>query len=133
MRRIYLVDDDESLLRALGRLLRLEGFDVVPFESPNGFLRSLGQTRIGCVIADLKMPEMSGMEMYDAMERAGCGLPVIFLTGHGAVCESVLAMKRGAPNFLPKPVAREDLLGAINEAFGIQEAREREDSDNAEF
>ncbi len=74
MRRIYLVDDDKSLLRALGRMLRVEGFDVVPFESPERFLRTLSQARSGCVIADLKMPEMSGIEMYEAMERAECHL-----------------------------------------------------------
>src|SRR5271169_4883181 len=99
MRRIYLVDDDESLLRTLGRLLRLEGFEVVPFESPNAFLRVLGSASDGCVIADLKMPEMNGIEMYEAMERAGCSLPVIYLTGQGAVPDSVLAMKHGAINF----------------------------------
>jgi len=82
MRRIYLVDDDESLLRTLGRLLRIEGFEVVPFESPRSFLQALGQTTAGCVIADLKMPEMTGIEMYEAMERTGCSLPMIFLTGN---------------------------------------------------
>ncbi len=133
MKRIYLVDDDESLLRTLGRLLHIEGFEVVPFRSPNGFLRSLGEARIGCVIADLKMPEMTGIEMCEAMERAGCSLPVIFLTGHAAVPDTVLAMKRGAINFLTKPATRDDLLAAIDEAFRIQEAKETEDSENSEF
>ena len=133
MKRIYLVDDDESLLRTLGRLLRIEGFEVVPFRSPNGFLSSLGEARIGCVIADLKMPEMTGIEMYDAMERAGCRLPMIFSTGHAAVPDTVLAMKRGAINFLTKPATRDDLLAAIDEAFRIQEAKEREDLETAEF
>ena len=128
-----MVDDDESLLRTLGRLLRLEGYDVVPFESPNGFLQNLHHARVGCVIADLKMPEMTGIEMYDAMERAGSTLPVIFLTGHGAVPESVRAIKRGAVNFLTKPAAREDLLLAIDEAFTIQEAKQQENSENVEF
>jgi FixJ family two-component response regulator len=133
MRRIYLVDDDKSLLRALGRMLCVEGFEVVPFESPKSFLRTLSQTTTGCVIADLKMPEMSGIEMYEAMEQAGSALPIIFLTGQGAIPDCALAMKLGAVNFLVKPAAREDLLGAIDEAFRLLEAAEREDSEKAEF
>jgi FixJ family two-component response regulator len=133
MRRIYLVDDDESLLRTLGRLLRIEGFEVVPFKSPNSFLRALDGACNGCVIADLKMPEMNGLEMYEAMEHAGCGLPVIFLTGQAAVPDGVLAMKRGAINFLTKPAAREDLLAALDEAFGVQDSRAREEAENAEL
>jgi len=133
MRRIYLVDEDESLLRTLGRLLRIEGFEVVPFESPRSFLQALGQTTAGCVIADLKMPEMTGIEMYEAMERTGCSLPMIFLTGNGAISDSVLAMKQGAINFLTKPATREDLLAAIDDAFRIQEAIAQANSENAEF
>jgi RNA polymerase sigma factor (sigma-70 family) len=133
MRRIYLVDDDESLLRTLGRLLRIEGFEVVPFESPRSFLQALGKTTAGCVIADLKMPEMTGIEMYEAMERTGCSLPMIFLTGNGAISDSVLAMKQGAINFLTKPATREDLLAAIDDAFRIQEAIAQANSENAEF
>jgi FixJ family two-component response regulator len=133
MRKIYLVDDDESLLRTLGRLLRVEGFDVIPFASPHRFVQSLDRVRTGCVISDLKMPEMSGFEMYHLMQRAGCNLPLIFLTGHGGIRDTVLAMKLGAVNFLTKPAAREDLLAAINEAFRIQEARQEEYSRNAEL
>lgn len=133
MKRIYLVDDDESLLRTLGRLLRIEGFDVIPFLSPNTFLKSLDRAKPGCVIVDLKMPEMSGIEMYDAMERAGCVLPMIFLTGEGAIPDSVLAMKKGAINFLTKPAAREDILAALDEAFRLQENKQQEDSENREF
>ena len=133
MRRIYLVDEDESLLRTLGRLLRIEGFEVVPFESPRSFLQALGQTTAGCVIADLKIPEMTGIEMYEAMERTGCSLPMIFLTGNGAISDSVLAMKQGAINFLTKPATREDLLAAIDDAFRIQEAIAQANSENAEF
>jgi len=133
LRRIYLVDDDESLLRTLGGLLRLEGFDVLPFKSPTGFLESLGQPMAGCVIADLKFPEMSGMEMYDMMDRAGCILPVIFLTGQGAIPDSVLAIKRGAVNFLTKPAAKSELLAAVDEAFRIYQAKQREHSEKSEL
>jgi FixJ family two-component response regulator len=133
MKRIYLVDDDESTLRSLGRLLRIEGFDTVLFASPSDFLQSLGQANAGCVIADLKMPEMSGIEMYEMMKRAGCILPVIFLSGQGAIPDSVMAMKRGAINFLTKPATREDILAAIEEAFRFQDAKQQEHSENAEI
>jgi FixJ family two-component response regulator len=79
------------------------------------------------------MPEMTGIEMYEAMESSGCNLPIIFLTGQGGVSDSVLAMKHGAVNFLTKPATREDLLAALEEAFGIQDARAREDSQDAEY
>lgn len=133
MKRIYLVDDDESVLRTLGRLLTLEGYDVVSFDSPGKFLFELPLRGSGCVIADLKMPEMDGIELYDAMRKAGSTLPVIFLTGHGAVSESVRAMKRGAVNFLTKPAERADVLAALHEAFALQEARQAEDAENLEF
>lgn len=133
MRRIYLVDDDHSLLRTLGRLLRIEGFDVIPFASPNDFLRSLEQASSGCVIADLRMPEMNGIEMYDLMACAGCTLPIIFLTGQGAIPDSVRAIKRGAINFLTKPASREEILAAVEEAFRIQETKQQEHSAKAEF
>ena len=132
-RIIYIVDDDESLLKTLGRLLRIEGFDVIPFASPSRFLESLDQARPGCVIADLKMPEMSGIELYDLMKRAGYTLPMIFLTGQGAIPDTVLAMKRGAINFLTKPATREDVLAAVEEAFRIQESQQQEHGEKAEF
>jgi FixJ family two-component response regulator len=131
MRRIYLVDDDESTLRSLDRLLRIEGFDAVLFASPSDFIQSLGQAKAGCVIADLKMPEMNGIEMQEKMERSGCTLPVIFLSGQGAIPDSVMAMKHGAINFLTKPASREDILAAIDEAFRIYAAKEQEHSQNA--
>lgn len=133
LKRIYLVDDDESVLRTLGRLLTLEGYDVVSFDSPSKFLFELPLRGSGCVIADLRMPEMDGIELYDAMRKAGSTLPVIFLTGHGAVSESVRAMKRGAVNFLTKPAERADVLAALHEAFALQEARQAEDAENLEF
>jgi FixJ family two-component response regulator len=73
------------------------------------------------------MPEMTGIELYDAMRQAGSTLPVIFLTGHGAIPESVMAMKRGAVNFLTKPAKRDDLLAAVREALVLLETTHQED------
>jgi FixJ family two-component response regulator len=132
VRRIYLIDNDESLLRTHCRLLRIEGFEVIPFTSPLRFVQSLDRAKTGCVITDLKMPEMNGLQMYDFMTRKGCTLPVIFLIGQGAIPDIVRAMKRGAINLLTKPATREDLLAAVDEAFRIQETRQQEHSEKAE-
>ena len=118
VRRIYLVDDDESLLRTLGRLLRIVGFDVIPFASPSRFLQSLDQARPGCVIADLKMPEMNGIELYDFDEARAMHSAGNFRDRSGCDSDSVLAMKhrirRGLrssvpsqplPRPLPRPTA----------------------------
>jgi len=131
MRRVYLVDQDESVRRALGHLLCLEGFEVLSFESPQGFLENLDYAAPGCVIADLELPGMSGLDMFEVMELAGSTLPVIFLTGRTTVPDIVLAMKRGATDLLTKPVRPEELLTAIEEAFRVQEASLRRDSARA--
>ncbi len=85
------------------------------------------------MIADLKMPEMSGIELYDLMKRARYTLPMIFLTGQGAIPDTVLAMKRGAINFLTKPATREEILAAVDEAFQIQESQQQKYGEKAEF
>jgi FixJ family two-component response regulator len=133
VKRIYLIDDDESFLRSLTRLLKLSGFEVLPFSSPVGFLPSVGPGMSGCIITDLKMPGMSGHELLAALDARACHLPVIFLTGHGGIPDSVLAMKRGAVNFLTKPVAKKDLIAAVDEAFAVHEAHSREDAELAEL
>jgi FixJ family two-component response regulator len=87
----------------------------------------------GCLITDLKMPSMSGHDLLLAMDSRACHLPVIFLTGRGGIPDSVLAMKRGAVNFLTKPAAKKDLLAAIDEAFALHDANSREDAGLAEL
>lgn len=131
MKQIYLVDDDESLLRSLSRALRVSGFEVTAFTSPVAFLETLAEAKHGCVITDLRMPEMSGLELIEAMERAHSRLPVLFLTGRGEIADSVLAMKRGAINFLTKPVQLQDLLAAVAEAFTAAALSEQEDAEAA--
>jgi two-component system, LuxR family, response regulator FixJ len=129
---VYVVDDDVSVLRALSRLLTMAGYAVETFASATEFLAQHRPETRGCVIADLRMPVMSGLELQSALAQSGNPLPVIFLTGHGDIPTSVQAMKRGAEDFLKKPVQKEKLLAAVQlalandaAAFG-QHAHQRE-------
>ncbi|HUL08760.1 MAG TPA: response regulator [Candidatus Acidoferrum sp.] len=114
---VYLVDDDPSILRALARLLRAGGHQVSTFRSPRDFLAQHDAAAAGCVVLDLAMPGLSGLELQTALAAAGCQRPIVFLSGHGDVPSSVRAMKAGAVDFLTKPVSERDLLGAIERAI----------------
>ncbi|WP_342373759.1 response regulator [Myxococcus stipitatus] len=114
---IFLVDDDESVLRGLGRLLRAAGHVTKPFASPDLFLAQLSGDTPGCAVLDLRMPGLNGLELQQSMASKGCHLPVIFITGHGDVPASVRAMKAGAVDFLLKPFDEQHLLAAIEQAL----------------
>ena len=129
---VFIVDDDASMLRALSRLLTLAGYAVEAFASAPEFLARHQPSDRGCVLADLRMPHMSGLELHAALARSGNPLPFIFLTAHGDIPTSVQAIKRGAEDFLTKPVQKEKLLAAVQRAlaqdaatFG-QDVRRRE-------
>jgi RNA polymerase sigma factor (sigma-70 family) len=129
---VFVVDDDASMLRALTRLLTLAGYTVQAFASAQELLTQHQPSHRGCVIADLRMPRMSGLELQAALGRSGNALPVIFLTAHGDIPTSVHAMKGGAEDFLTKPVQKEKLLEAVQRALAHdaaaseQNARRRE-------
>src|SRR3954462_3528126 len=114
--RIYIVDDDSSFLTALRRFLATEGYDVAPFDSPAAFLAAHDPQAPGCLLLDLKMAEMSGLDVQSRMIAEGHTRPVIFITGDASVPTSVTAMKQGARDYLTKPVAPEVLLTAIRAA-----------------
>jgi FixJ family two-component response regulator len=113
---VFVVDDDPAVLKGLSRLLRAAGLDVATFGSPQEFLEHDPQAP-GCLILDVSMPDLNGPELQEALLKKGSTLPIIFLTGHGDVPTSVQAMKRGALDFLTKPVNDEDLLNAIQVAI----------------
>ena len=114
---VFLVDDDPSVLKGLRRLLTSAGLEVAAFESPREFLDRQDADAPGCVVLDLAMPGVNGMELQQQLAARGSTLPIVFLTGHGDVPTSVQAMKRGAADFLTKPVDEKDLLAAIRNAF----------------
>lgn len=114
---VYIVDDDVEVLKGLERLLAAAGLSVAAFESPRVFLDNIGSTAQGCLVLDLSMPGINGLELQQALAERSSQLPVIFLTGRGDIPASVQAMKRGAVDFLTKPVDDEQLLAAIRGAF----------------
>jgi two-component system response regulator FixJ len=114
---IYIVDDDVSMLRSLSRLLRAAGFQVVIHNSAAEFLEQLPQEANGCLITDLMMPGMSGIELQAALQKSGNPIPIVFLTGRGDIPTSVHAMRSGAEDFLTKNAPREDLLAAVHRAL----------------
>ena len=131
--RVFLVDDDASVLKGLRRLLVAAGFEVAAFESPQLFLDGHDASAQGCLVLDLAMPGLNGMELQQALAARGSVLPIVFLTGHGDVPTSVQAMKRGAADFLTKPVDDKDLLAAIQNAFEKGRALRKDRSEAAEI
>jgi FixJ family two-component response regulator len=114
---IYLVDDDRSFLRALSRRLRAADYQVETFGSAKEFLTRRRSDAAGCALLDLRMPGPGGLELQEALTQAEESLPVVFLTAHGDISSSVQAMKRGAVDFLTKPVRGDELLDAVQRAL----------------
>jgi FixJ family two-component response regulator len=114
---VHLVDDDPAFLAAMSRFLRAAGFFVVAFDSAADLLSRVSAETRGCVIADLDMPGVSGLELQSLLAARGVAMPVIFLTGHGDIPSSVRAMREGAVDFLEKLAPREQLTAAIISAL----------------
>jgi len=115
---VHVVDDDASFLRAISRRLEAAGFQVAAFDSAEAFLTRRSDLP-GCAVLDLRMPGAGGLELQEALSRSKEPLPVIFLTGHGDVSSSVRAMKRGAVDFLTKPVDGDELVEAVRRAIAV--------------
>jgi two-component system, LuxR family, response regulator FixJ len=118
---VYVVDDDLSHLRSISRLLRASGFHVVIHNSAAELLAELPPQASGCIVTDLMMPEMNGIELQEALRHDGNGIPIVFLTGRGDIPTSVLAMRSGAEDFLTKTAPKEDLLAAVRRALAHNE------------
>jgi two-component system response regulator FixJ len=114
---IYVVDDDDGMRRALDTLLGTVGFKTAVFSRPSDFLANFKPDLPGCLVLDIRMPGMSGLELQQHLNRMGSMLPVIFITGHGDVPMAVQAMKEGAFEFIQKPFRDQDLLDRINHAL----------------
>lgn len=116
-RLIHIVDDEEAIRRSTGFMLKTSGFSVATYDSGAAFLRDVKHLEPGCVLLDVRMPEMDGLEVQQALLDRGLSLPVIILTGHGDISIAVRAMKMGAVEFLEKPFEKTMLLNAIGAAF----------------
>src|SRR6185295_9678036 len=117
MEQIFLVDDDEGVRKSLGRMLRAEGFDVEEFDSAEAFLARAATPAEGCLVLDVTMPGLDGLELQAHLREAGRHLPIVFLTGYGDIPMSVQAIKSGATDFLTKPVNSQVLVAAVRAAI----------------
>ena len=118
---VYVVDDDPSVRKALARLLRSAGYGAKTLASAREFLDFTYPDAPGCLILDIKMPKLSGLELQDHLAEKGISFPIIFITGHGTVPTSVRAFKAGAMDFLQKPFEDSELLDAVS--HGIEKHR----------
>jgi FixJ family two-component response regulator len=114
---VHIVDDDESLRRAVDSLCRSVGFQTRAYGSAQEFLDAKREDVSGCLVLDVRLPGMSGLDFQSKLAELGINLPVILVTGHGDVPMSVRAMKAGAIDFLPKPFRDQDLLDAVTTAI----------------
>lgn len=114
---VYVIDDDADVRQGLARLLRSAGWDVDCYAAAEDFLGTAPGDGLGCILLDVSMPRMTGPELHDQLRARGCGLPVIYLTGHGTVSIGVNAMRQGAFDFLEKPVDADALLAVVGTAI----------------
>ena len=114
---VHLVDDDASFLTAMSRLLRASGLTVKTYSSPTAFLAERSRDAHGCVVVDLEMPGLNGLELHEQLAATDEPMPVVFLTGHGDIPSSVRAMKQGAEDFLTKRAPKADIVAAIERAI----------------
>jgi FixJ family two-component response regulator len=114
---VHIVDDDASFRNAISRLLKIAGYDVAGYESAACFLGSIADARPGCILLDVQMPALGGLQLQEEFAKLPHGWPIIFMTGHGDIPTTVRAIKAGAEDFLSKPVSRQTLLEAIERAL----------------
>jgi FixJ family two-component response regulator len=114
---VFVIDDDPGVLRALTRLLTAAGFQARAFPSPAAFLQQHDPAAPGCLVLDVALPGLDGLQLQEALTSSGCARPVVFITGRGDIPTSVRAMKAGAVDFLTKPVDGEDLVAAVRNAI----------------
>lgn len=118
-RMIHIVDDEDAIRRSASFMLKTSGFDVRTWASGVALLKEARSIEPGCILLDVRMPEMDGLEVQQALADAGIALPVIVLTGHGDIAIAVRAMKAGAVDFLEKPFEKARLLDAIAAGFAL--------------
>ncbi len=123
---VFVVDDDDSVRASLSRLLTASGFHVEAYASAQEFLAEPKGARPGCLLLDLRMPGIDGLELQEALSNGNSSQPIVFLTGHGSVSESVAAMKAGATDFLEKPADPSDLVAAVKRAIELDARQRRE-------
>jgi FixJ family two-component response regulator len=132
-RHVFIVDDDVQTLRAFARILHVEGFEVDTFHSASEFLKHPPSDVPSCLVLDLKLPEIDGLQLQQLMRNGRVDIPIIFISGYGDVPSTASAMRFGAVDFLEKPVEGARLLDAVSNAVALDAVRRgrRRDSDDA--
>lgn len=129
---VFVVEDDEAVRSSLSVLLRLEGLRVLGFERAEAFLAAWRPGWSGCLVVDLRMPGLSGLELLERLRRSGCGLPAIVITAHGDVANTRSSFRAGAVDFFEKPVDNAALLAAIRQAMDRDAEARRESQERSQ-
>lgn len=128
---VYVVDDDEGIREGLSLLLETTGQKTKLYSSALDFLDDYHNKTRGCLILDIRMPSMTGLDLQTRLNALGATLPIIFITGHGDIPMAVEAMRQGALDFIRKPFREQDLLDRINQALSIDAGRSKHESDRS--
>jgi FixJ family two-component response regulator len=120
---VFVVDDDEAMRDSIQWLLEAHGHAVAVFDAATSFLADPRHAGPGCLLLDVRMPGMSGQELFDELQVRGSAMPVVFITGHGDVPMAVAAVKRGAVDFIEKPFREDDILRLVGQCLAIDRAR----------
>jgi two-component system, LuxR family, response regulator FixJ len=130
---VHVIDDDEAMRHSLEFLLRSASMDVRTYDSAAAFLRTVPGSAAGCIITDVRMPELSGIDLLRRLKELMINMPVIVMTGHGDVALAVEAMKIGAVDFFEKPFDDEAILAAVRSALGNWQKEAHRDAERAEL
>jgi FixJ family two-component response regulator len=130
---VFVIDDDPSMRRALERQVRTAGFQVETFASAGEYLERAPKAEIGCIVTDLRMPGLSGLDLQASLAQAQPALPMVFISAHGDVSTTARAMRAGAVHFLPKPFTDGEILAAVSEALARSAALASARRDSAEL
>jgi RNA polymerase sigma factor (sigma-70 family) len=129
---VYIVDDDQAIRHAMELLMRSVGLEYEIFHSGDDFLSGYSNDRAGCLVLDIRMPGLGGLELQEKLNELGSTLPIIFITGHGDVPMAVEAMQKGAVDFIQKPFRDQELLDRIGEAMKTDRERRSAREEQAE-
>jgi two-component system, LuxR family, response regulator FixJ len=130
---VHVIDDDDAVRNSIEFMLRTAAINVETYDSAVTFLKRLPEIRFGCIVTDVRMPEMSGLDLLRRMRELAVKMPVVIITGHGDVPLAVEAMKTGAVDFIEKPFDDEVLLGAIRSALDVQQTDSRRAAEKADI
>lgn len=128
---VYVVDDDDAVRDSLAALLESAGFEPVTFESGDAFLHAGTLAGVGCIVSDIRMPGLDGLQLQEALNARQVALPLLFITGHGDVPIAVSAMKAGAVDFIEKPFEEHTLLAAVRRAVGLSQVSQQREQEAA--